>query len=262
MPNTAIELLSTIARDFFKAYAMGIAMNGTLITLSFVLFWKIFAKRLQNWKVQLGSVVKSNQIKREMKNAIFSMASGAFLSCIILYLVSLDVTRVYTDISEHSILFALAGFPVLIFFNDMWFYWMHRLLHHPRIYGFVHAEHHRSITVNPLTSFSFHWLEPILLTIWVILAALIFPIYAPVLGLVQIYGIYDNIKSHLGYELYPSWLNKSPFRNLSTSTYHDLHHRKYNGNYGLHFRFWDKWMGTELPQYEKDFEAITVRRRS
>jgi Delta7-sterol 5-desaturase len=174
--------------------------------------------------------------------------------------VSQDATRVYTDISAYPLWVSLIGFPAMLLLNDAWFYWMHRLLHHPRIYRYVHAEHHRSINVNPLTSYSFHFAEPLLLTLWIVPFVMVFPLYAPVVGLVQIYGIYDNIKSHLGYEIYPRWLNRSPLRWLSTSTYHNLHHTKYNGNYGLHFRFWDRWMGTELPQYEADFEAIVERR--
>jgi Delta7-sterol 5-desaturase len=251
----------SLLTEFPKGYVTGLMMNGLLMTLTFFIFWKFLSKRLANWKIQLGKTVASAQIKRELRNTLFATASGAFTSCIILFMLSQDMTRIYTDFNAYPIWVMLAGFPVMIVFNDMWFYWMHRLIHHPRIYKYIHAEHHRSINVNPLTSYSFHFAEPLLLTLWIVPFVMIMPLYAPVVGLVQIYGIYDNIKSHLGYEIYPAWLNRSPLRWLSTSTYHNLHHTKYEGNYGLHFRFWDRLMKTELPQYEAEYAAIVERRR-
>jgi Delta7-sterol 5-desaturase len=250
----------SLLAGFPQAYATGLIMNATIMGLAFFIFWKWLAKRLATWKVQFGKTIASAQIKRELRNALFATASGAFTSCIVLFMVSIGATRIYTNVSEHALWVALIGFPLMLFFNDMWFYWMHRLMHHPRIYRYIHAEHHRSINVNPLTSYSFHFAEPLLLTLWIVPFVMIVPLYAPVVGLVQFYGIYDNVKSHLGYEIYPRWLNRSPLRWLSTSTYHNLHHTKYHGNYGLHFRFWDRLMGTELERYEADFEEIVTRR--
>jgi hypothetical protein len=33
---------------------------------------------------------------------------------------------------------------------------------------------------------------------------MIFPMYVPALGILQIWGFLDNLKSHLGYEFFPS----------------------------------------------------------
>jgi ferredoxin len=87
------------------------------------------------------------------------------------------------------------------------------------------------------------------------------PTYLPALAIVQIYGLFDNIKAHLGYEFYPSWFNKSPFAILTTSTHHNMHHHHFNGNYGVHFRFWDKLFGTEFNNYEAEFDAIQARKK-
>jgi Delta7-sterol 5-desaturase len=260
MINTVLAFGQSLLAGFPQAYASGLIMNAAISGLLFLIFWKWLVKRLAHWKIQFGKTVAAPQIKREMRNTLFATASGAFTSCVVLFMVSMDVTRIYTNISDYPLWVALIGFPAMILFNDAWFYWMHRLIHHPRIYRYIHAEHHRSINVNPLTSYSFHFAEPLLLTLWIVPFVMVMPLYAPVVGLVQIYGIYDNVKSHLGYEIYPRWLNRSPLRWLSTSTYHNLHHTKFDGNYGLHFRFWDRLMGTELKQYEADFDKIVTRR--
>jgi Delta7-sterol 5-desaturase len=42
------------------------------------------------------------------------------------------------------------------------------------------------------------------------------------------------------------WQNKFPFKYINGPTSHSLHHRKYQGNFGLYVNWWDKWMGTDL----------------
>lgn len=145
--------------------------------------------------------------------------------------------------------------------DDTWFYWCHRLLHQRLFYKYVHREHHKSVDVNPFSSFSFHFAEAFLLTSWILVVALTVPIYSPVLFVLQFYGMLDNIKSHLGYEIYPSWFQHWPLRWLTTSTYHNQHHAKFHGNYGVHFRFWDRLMGTEFADYDANFAANQNRNR-
>jgi Delta7-sterol 5-desaturase len=251
---------ANLLATFPQTYVTGLLTTGAASGLAFLVFWKLLAPRLRNWRIQIERRADAKQFKRELWNAIFTLAGGAFLSCFVIYLSTLGYTRLYVDLSDHHPLIAVMGIPLLLLIDDAWFYWVHRALHHPRIYKYVHHEHHRSLDVNPLTTMSFHWLEPILLTIWIVPAAFIFPIYAPILGIVQIYGLLDNIKSHLGYEIYPSWLNRSPLRFLTSSTYHNLHHTKFRGNYGVHFRFWDRLMGTELDQYEPTYAEIQARK--
>jgi sterol desaturase/sphingolipid hydroxylase (fatty acid hydroxylase superfamily) len=109
---------------------------------------------------------------------------------------------------------------------------------------------------------SFHFLEPVLLTSWILPVSFIFPIYAPVLLFVQLWGLLDNVKAHLGYEFYPDWWNNSWLRFLTSSTHHNMHHSRFNGNYGVHFRFWDKLMGTEFREYKNEYNKIQERKRN
>ena len=48
---------------------------------------------------------------------------------------------------------------------------------------------------------------------------------------------------------------------MTTVTHHDLHHAQAGWNYGLYFTWWDRWMGTEHPQYHARFAAVATRRR-
>jgi lathosterol oxidase len=49
-----------------------------------------------------------------------------------------------------------------------------------------------------------------------------------------------NVYGHLGFEILPRPLR----RWLNTSSAHNLHHKKFTGNYGLYTLFWDRLMGT------------------
>lgn len=113
--------------------------------------------------------------------------------------------------------------------------------------------------VNPLSSYSFHFAEAFVLSAWFIIAAMFVPLYLPALALLQLVGLGNNLMSHLGYELFPKWLVRVPVLRLTnTSTFHNLHHIKLNGNYGLHSRVWDRVFGTEVEGYERAFIARDV----
>ena len=122
------------------------------------------------------------------------------------------------------------------------------------MFRLVHAVHHKSVDVNPFSSYSFHAFEGFILGAWVVPAAIYLPIPLPVLALVQVIGLLNNVNSHLGYELLPSWwVNIPPFKWTVSSTYHNLHHQKLQGNYALFFRFWDRLLRTEVAGYEEAF---------
>lgn len=254
-----MQAVAQIAADLPKGFAGALLVNGTVIALAYLLFWKIFKVRFQNWRIQTKARVDSAQIKAEIKNSLFTFGVGAIFASIMLYLSLHGYTKIYTNIDDYPIFFAVAGIFIVWLIDDAWFYFVHRLLHHPAIFRHVHLVHHKSVDVNPFTSSSFHWIEPFLLTAWIFPVAFLMPIYAPVLGLIQLLGLLDNVKSHLGYEFYPANFNKGPLRYFTSSTYHNMHHRKFTGNYGVHFRFWDKLFGTELADYETEFDQIKRR---
>ena len=254
-----MDTLRLIFENFSKSLVSGILLSVGLMSIAYYLIWKKFNTRLKNRRIQLKHRVNRLQIHSELKNAVPVFIVGSLFSALVIYLSSKGYTRIYTDFRMHHVIWSICGFFILLIIDDCWFYWCHRLLHHPRLFPYIHVVHHRSIDVNPFTSMSFHWLEPFLLTLWIFPVAFILPVYAPILGAIQFWGLLDNIKSHLGYELYPAGLNRTWFRFLTSSTHHNMHHSKFKGNYGVHFRFWDWLFGTEFPDYEDEYEKIHHR---
>ena len=72
-----------------------------------------------------------------------------------------------------------------------------------------------------------------------------------------------NVYGHLGYELFPKAFNMHPIgRWLNTSVNHNQHHKKFTGNYGLYFLFWDRWLGTIRDDYNREYQELDSRRIS
>ena len=66
---------------------------------------------------------------------------------------------------------------------------------------------------------------------------------------------------HSGVEFHPRQWVDTPLDLMTTTTHHDMHHQKFNGNYGLYFTWWDRWMGTEFPGYKVAFQQAIAGNR-
>jgi sterol desaturase/sphingolipid hydroxylase (fatty acid hydroxylase superfamily) len=215
---------------------------GFLAVLSLVygVVWVWGRKRFAPARIPTRKQADGAQIPRELRHTVTTLAVGAGLATAVGVLLEAGLTRLVAE-PPWSPLTILASIVFLVVLNDTWFYFWHRLLHHPRLFRHVHAVHHQSVDVNPLSG-------------WVVPVVMLVPLPLPVFGLVQVIGTANNVMSHLGYEFLPRWLLRVPgLRWMNTATFHSLHHTRFNGNYGLFFRFWDRLFGTEVPEYEAAF---------
>jgi len=154
-------------------------------------------------------------------------------------------TQFYRDIHAHSIAWLVASIPLTLLIHDTYFYWIHRLMHLPAVYRRVHLIHHKSVNPSPWAAYSFHPVEAILEAGIVPILLLIMPLH-PISFLAFVtLMLWFNIYGHLGYELFSPKTYTHPIGQwINSSIYHNLHHEKFHGNYGLYFTFWDKFCGT------------------
>jgi ring-1,2-phenylacetyl-CoA epoxidase subunit PaaE len=246
--------------EFFKQYITGAVSTLFLFGTLYFVFWILLGKKFSNRKIQLSKRAGCSQIKGEIFTALISSVGSTLFMLLLLSLKDNGTLKFYIEPSKYGLSYQIVTVIVLLLVSDTWFYWSHRIMHHPKIYKYVHALHHKSLDVNPFTSQSFHVIEAVWLTLWLLPLAMIMPISMSALGVMQILGMFNNIKSHLGYEFYPKFFKIPPFNMLVTATNHSLHHTQYNGNYGLFFRFWDIICGTELNDTNKLFEEIHERK--
>jgi sterol desaturase/sphingolipid hydroxylase (fatty acid hydroxylase superfamily) len=223
-----------------------------VVGLVFFGVWHLGRERFRWARIPAPSRFGRDQVIREVGNTCVTLFAGMASGGAVVALRAAGWTR----LSEAPVgaLEILAWVVAGILVNDAWFYGWHRMLHHPLLFRHVHAVHHRSIDVNPFTSYSFHAVEAMILGLWIVPAAMVLPVPMLALGILQIVGLLNNVMAHLGYEFLPRWILRVPvLRWTNTATFHSLHHTRPGGNFGLHTRIWDRVFGTEIPGYERVF---------
>jgi methylsterol monooxygenase/4-alpha-methyl-delta7-sterol-4alpha-methyl oxidase len=142
----------------------------------------------------------------------------------------------------------------IVFFmicEDFLFYWCHRMLHHPKIYPYIHKRHHEyNITVSISSEYA-HPLE------FIFGNAIPYAAGSKILGsqvhivtyiMWGIVRVMETVDGHSGYEF--SW---SPYRLLplsGSSSYHNFHHLQNVGNYCSFFTLWDTLCGTNKSYFK------------
>ena len=160
-------------------------------------------------------------------------------------------------------LWIVVSFVITVIAHDAYFYWAHRIMHHPRLFRTFHRRHHRSHNPTPFTAYSFDLAEAAVMASFTVIWELIVPVSWVGFTAFLIHQIARNVIGHSGYELFPARKDGKPlFDWMTTVTHHDLHHSQAGYNYGLYFTWWDRWMGTEHPRYHARFAAAAGPRRA
>lgn len=189
-------------------------------------------------------------IKREIISSLKSLAFFSLMTLIIYEAWKRGQTAIYTDISEYPLGYTIMSFFLLILLHDTYHYWAHRFMHWKPVYKYIHKEHHRSVTPTAWATFTFQPLEMVLQFGIFMLIAFFVPAHPVVLLLFVSYDNFVNAGGHAGHEFVPAWMKKHWFFKWNNCVeHHDLHHSKFNYNYGLYFNVWDRLMGTfmEVP---------------
>ena len=250
---------------FFQAWLL----TGTLFYLryllaaglAFLVFYQFFPGKFMHRKIQ-QRLPKGKRIFEEIKHSLYTAFIFTAIFLGLVYLQKLGYTRLYMDWSEHSTAYFILTCIALIFIHDTYFYWAHRLMHHPKLFA-VHKEHHRSRNPTPWSSFDFHPVEAILEIAFVPVLVFFIPLHPASLFFLSFWLLIWNIVGHLGYEIFSkNHLNHPVLKWLNTSTHHNLHHQRAHYNFGLYFNFWDHIMGTNDPCYRNVYESVTSKKRT
>ncbi len=228
-------------------------------SIAFVLFYIFLKKPLWFRKVQ-QKMPKLTDYGRDIFYSLISVSIFATVALATFYFLK-DYTQTYPNIADYGWGYYLFTWAFMLFIHDTYFYWMHRAMHQPKLFKYVHLIHHKSTNPSPWTAYAFHPLEATLEAMIIPILAFSIPIHAPAIGSFFLFQIIYNVYAHLGFELYPknfhkTWIGKY----INTSVAHNLHHDKFHGNYGLYFLFWDRCMGTLREDYDTIYEKTTEGR--
>lgn len=129
---------------------------------------------------------------------------------------------------------------LLPLFHEVHFFCIHRLIHIPALYKWVHSVHHNSINPSPWSSLSMHPVEHLLYWSGTLIHLLIPSHPLLVLYHLQISGA-GAVIGHIGFDK----IEAGPDRAVETHAYaHYLHHKYFEVNYADGMLPIDKWFGT------------------
>ena len=246
--------------SFSVAFLLTLARYFVIAGIFFLVFYLLFPKSLLRNKIQSRLAGKLDFI-REILHSSVSSAMLAITAIIALSDRLRPYTLVYTDIHEYPLIWVPVSLLLSLLVHDAYFYWMHRILHHKSLFKLTHLVHHKSTNPSPWTSYSFHFLEAIAEGGVMIVLVFVMPLHPLTLGLFALSSFVINVYGHLGYEIMPKgFRNSFLFEIVNTSTFHNFHHLKFKGNYGLYLRVWDRWMKTEHPDYVREYDRIQQQR--
>jgi len=231
-----------------------------LAGIPFLIFYILFPRKFSKNKIQ-ARFAKNKDFTREILHSVQTTLIIAGVIILFVFTPLRGYTQIYSDLSAYPIWWIPVSVLLALIVHDTYFYWMHRAVHHPKLFRRIHLAHHKSVNPSPWASYSFHFTEGVLEAMIAPIIMLLIPMHPLALATFGIASLVINVYGHLGYEIAPKWFRHSFFFEiLNTSTHHNLHHEKFRGNYGLYFRIWDRLMKTEHPDYVKEYDKIQERR--
>lgn len=223
---------------------------------TYLFFYSPFSHFFINHKLRRQSPSRQS-IRRDIQLSILSTAVFALAAALILSGYSAGTTRLYSHAQQYGLWYLGISYGVVLVLQDTYFYFTHRLFHHPLLFRWLHQGHHRSRYPTPWTSFAFDPLEAIVQSLFLVGIVFVIPLHFVTLFAVLMTMTIWAVLNHLGIDRLPAsfphhWLG----RWFIGPTHHSIHHLRYTLHYGLYFTFWDKFFGTQDPNYERQLGVV------
>lgn len=238
-----------------------------------------------------------NQVRLEIQQTLRSLPVMAIFTAPLFLGEVRGYAKLYEDPSDAPFrLYNYLQFPFFILFTDFFIYWIHRGLHHPKLYKTLHKPHHKWIMPTPYASHAFHpfdgfaqsvpyhvypYLFPlqkfayialfIFINIWTVFIRKYILIPVPGLSHFLVFCCGTSFLLHGKTKLTSpitddgEYVANSPI--INGAACHTMHHLYFNYNYGQFTTLWDRLGGSyrqpndELFQREKKMSKMEWERQ-
>ena len=214
----------------------------------YVVFYKWFPEKWKERKINKRAY-KKEQFRKEVTWSIITALIFSVAGSLTIMLWQNGWTKVYAGLNDYGWWWIPLSLVSSMFLHETYYYWVHRWMHHPKVFRSVHKVHHDSNITSPFTAFSFHPVEGLLQAVVLPATIMIIPMHPAVILLQLTIMTFSSVINHLDIEIYPKGFEKHFIGKwLIGATHHSLHHKQFRYNYGLYFTFWDKLKKTESRQ--------------
>lgn len=244
----------------------GIAFFGIILVRYFLIaggtYWFFYSPISQAFASNRSRRLSPSwqSIEQDITLSIFSAGVFAIAAALVMSGYGLGITRLYGHYQQYGWWYLGASYGAVLILQDTYFYFTHRLFHHPRLFRWLHRGHHRSRYPTPWTSFAFDPLEAVVQSLFLVGIVFIIPLHFVTLIAVLTTMTVWAVLNHLELERLPlsfphHWLG----RWFIGPAHHSLHHRNCTVHYGLYFTFWDQQLRTCDPNYEQNIRESPKR---
>lgn len=178
-------------------------------------------------------------IARDIGVSIINLLCEAFLTSIVFMLIP-RYSYIYYDVNDYGYGYLIASILVHMCIDEFLVYYIHRILHIPWLYEWIHSVHHFSNDVTPFASLAFHPLDAFFIALPTMCTCFLFPVHFTFILVYLYLSFMLTISVHDNTALIP-------FKLFLYSTHHTVHHEVGMGkfrNYGKAFSVMDRLMGT------------------
>ncbi|OJI97977.1 hypothetical protein ASPVEDRAFT_37436 [Aspergillus versicolor CBS 583.65] len=239
-PGT-IELTGVILTQ-----VIGFIIPATL----YILIDTIFPKFSRRHKIQDARRQPTRQqVLHCVKVTLFNHVWVVALPGLLIWFTGLDHATMNLDPTVPPWTDFIIDFVFGLLAREVSFYYIHRALHHPSIYVYIHKMHHKYVTPVAFAAEYAHPVEHILANV----LPITLPLYLKgahslsIMGFV-VFELWEAAADHSGYD----------FLKLPPAELHDLHHEKFRVNYGT-IGLMDWIHGTDVVGWDRPKKVKKVK---
>ncbi|TFK28179.1 fatty acid hydroxylase [Coprinopsis marcescibilis] len=221
--------ISAWPRDYVPRQLLSLTMLTLVgIHVLYFLFAGLSYYFIFNHEMKRHPRFLKDQIKLEIQSSVSAFPGMMILTLPWFQAEVMGYSKLYDGLDTYGYLYLVASVPLYLLFTDYGIYWIHRWLHIPVIYKYVHKPHHKWIIPTPFASHAFHPFDGYCQSIPYHLFVFIFPLhrvlYLVLFVLVNFWTIFihdsDMVTGH-------------PLETvINGPAHHTLHHLYFTVNYG------------------------------
>jgi len=236
---------------------------SAFITLIYTLnhpFFEQYKVNTDPWPWQSDPVKYKKRSRKTFKRFAINMTlnQGLFL-IIALYFGVAPMSFDFDDLPSYSKL--LTQFVFCFLFAEFYFYWSHRLAHHPRFY-WIHKKHHKAkntvvMDAQYVSYWEFYGIDGPTIGGGILILGLTSSTHFITFFIYTTWQLLSNLDDHTGYEF--PWMFTKQLPWCASNTWHNYHHLFNVGNYSAHTIFWDCIFGT-CKDYSDHFDVMEKKK--